>query len=126
MQNSKNNLKKNNIIRKVKNLKQNFYNNQNKFNVFQTKSGKTAEVSPINFHNKLIGYINANKTNLNIPTMNSKYNKNYVLEKSKSNTRAKSNKKSKSKKAKEPSRNIKQNINKRYNKVNTFNRYSIK
>ena len=119
MQNSKNNLKKNNIIRKVKNLKQNFYNNQNKFNVFQTKSGKTAEVSPINFHNKLIGYINANKTNLNIPTMNSKYNKNYVLEKSKSNTRAKSNKKSKSKKAKEPSRNIKQNINKRYNKVNT-------
>ena len=108
--NSKNNIKKNFIVRKVKNIKQNFQNiHVNKNNEFHSKLGKTAKVSPINFHNIIIGYANANKTNLNVQNKNSKINKNCVLEKSKSNKKSKSNTKSKPKKAKEPSRNIKQN-----------------
>ena len=87
--NSKNITKKNLIIKKVKNLKQNFQDeHKNKYNIFHSKSGKTAKVSPINFHNKIIGYVNNNnnKTNLNIPNMLSKFN---------NNSRSKSNPKSK-------------------------------
>ena len=115
--NSKNITMKNLILKKVKNLKQNFQeNHKNKYNIFHSKSGKTAKVSPINFHNKIIGYVNNNnKTNLNIPNMLSK-----VIEKGKSNPRAKSNPKSKSKKSKEQSRNMKQNTSK-FNKIN-FNK----
>lgn len=88
---------KNIIMKKVKNLKQNINNNQNRYNLFHsnlskpkksnnilvhkisnynnnTKSknnyqGKTAKASPINVHNKIIGYININKVNSSIPTM---------------------------------------------------------
>ena len=88
---------KNIIMKKVKNLKQNISNNQNRYNLFHsnlskpkksnnilvhkisnynnnTKSknnyqGKTAKASPINVHNKIIGYININKVNSSIPTM---------------------------------------------------------
>ena len=108
--------KKNLILKKVKNLKQNFQDfHKNKYNIFHSKSGKTAKVSPINFHNRIIGYVNKNninKTNLNIPNMISK-----VIEKVKSNSRPKSNPKSKKKKSKEQSRNIKQNISK-FNRIN--------
>ena len=44
----------------------NYNNNQKSKNSCQ---GKTAKVSPINFHNKIIGYININKINSSIPTM---------------------------------------------------------
>ena len=89
---------KNIIMKKVKNLKQNINNNnQNRYSLFhsnlskpkktsnifvnkisnynnntklkQNFQGKTAKVSPINVHNKIIGYININKINSSIPTM---------------------------------------------------------
>ena len=89
---------KNIIMKKVKNLKQNInHNNSNRYSLFhsnlskpkksgnklvhkisnynnnqkskQNFEGKTAKVSPINFHNKIIGYININKINSSIPTM---------------------------------------------------------
>ena len=85
-------------MKKVKNLKKNINNNnQNRYSLFHsnlskskkssnilvhkisnynnnTKSkinyqGKTAKVSPINVHNKIIGYININKISSSIPTM---------------------------------------------------------
>ena len=118
--NSKNITKKNLIIKKVKNLKQNFQDeHKNKYNIFHSKSGKTAKVSPINFHNKIIGYVNNNnnKTNLNIPNMLSKFNNN---SRSKSNPKSKS----KSKKSKEQSRNIKQNASK-FNKININKKWNF-
>ena len=120
--NSKNITKKNLIIKKVKNLKQNFQDeHKNKYNIFHSKSGKTAKVSPINFHNKIIGYVNNNnnKTNVNIPNMLSKF-----IEKGNNNSRSKSNPKSKSKKSKEQSRNIKQNASK-FNKININKKWNF-
>ena len=120
--NSKNITKKNLIIKKVKNLKQNFQDeHKNKYNIFHSKSGKTAKISPINFHNKIIGYVNNknNKTNLNIPNMLSKF-----IEKGNNNSRSKSNPKSKSKKSKEQSRNIKQNASK-FNKININKKWNF-
>ena len=120
--NSKNITKKNLIIKKVKNLKQNFQDeHKNKYNIFHSKSGKTAKVSPINFHNKIIGYVNNNnnKTNVNIPNMLSKF-----IEKGNIYSRSKSNPKSKSKKSKEQSRNIKQNASK-FNKININKKWNF-
>ncbi len=144
------------IMKKVKNLKKNLNNNNlNKYNLFhsnlskpkkssnilvhkisnynnnkktkQNFQGKTAKVSPINFHNKIIGYININKVNSSIPTMilnlnNKKYhldNKNNKSD-SKSKSKSKSNKKSNKKKSKEQSRNINKEFSKcsRFSKVN--------
>ena len=144
------------IMKKVKNLKKNINNNNpNKYNLFhsnlskpkkssnilvhkisnynnnkktkQNFQGKTAKVSPINFHNKIIGYININKVNSSIPTMilnlnSKKYhldNKNNKSD-SKSKSKSKSNKKSNKKKSKEVSRNINKEFSKcsRFSKVN--------
>ena len=117
--NSKNITKKNLIMKKVKNLKQNFKDeHKNKYNIFHSKSGKTTKVSPINFHNKIIGYAN-NKTNLNIPGMLSKFKV-----KDNKNSRSKSNPKSKSKKSKEQGRNIKQNETK-FNKININKKFNF-
>ena len=143
-------------MKKVKNLKKNINNNNPiKYNLFhsnlskpkkssnilvhkisnynnnkktkQNFQGKTAKVSPINFHNKIIGYININKVNSSIPTMilnlnSKKYhldNKNNKSD-SKSKSKSKSNKKSNKKKSKEVSRNINKEFSKcsRFSKVN--------
>ena len=149
---------KNIIMKKVKNLKQNNNNNNTKrYNLFHSNlskqkkynhvlihkisnynnsnqnsknnyQGKTAKVSPINFHNKIIGYININKITSSIPTMilnlNSKKNKNKSNSKSKSKTKSnsKSNKKRNKniKKSKEQSRNLNKEFSKclRFSKVN--------
>ena len=149
---------KNIIMKKVKNLKKNLNsNNANKYNLFhsnlskpqknsnifvhkisnynntkkskQNLQGKTAKVSPINFHNKIIGYININKVNSIIPTMilnlnSKKYNidnkKNKSDSKSKSKSKSKSNKQSNKKKSKEQSRNLNKEFCKctRFSKVN--------
>ena len=132
--NSKNIQRKNLILKKVKNLKQNFIDyHHNEHNIFHPKSGKTEKSSPINFHNKIIGFVNI-KTNFNIPSMISKYNKNATLEKSENNTKSKSNPRTNSKsknknKKKEISRNIKKeaskfskiNLNKKLNFIHSIN-----
>jgi non-specific serine/threonine protein kinase len=152
-------LPKNIIMKKVKNLKKNLNsNNTNKYNLFhsnlskpqkssnifvhkisnynntkkskQNFQGKTAKVSPINFHNKIIGYININKVSSIIPTMmlnlnSKKYNidnkKNKSDSKSKTKSKSKSNQKSnKKKKSKDQSRNLNKEFCKcsRFSKVN--------
>ena len=152
-------LPKNIIMKKVKNLKKNLNsNNANKYNLFhsnlskpqkssnifvhkisnynntkkskQNFQGKTAKVSPINFHNKIIGYININKVSSIIPTMmlnlnSKKYNidnkKNKSDSKSKKKSKSKSNQKSnKKKKSKDQSRNLNKEFCKcsRFSKVN--------
>ena len=123
MLNSKNLGKKNIYSRKIKNLKQNFNDShQNEYNIFRTKLGKTEKSSPIHFHNKLIGFIKENKTNLNIKSMISKYNKNIKIEISKNNSKSKSNPRSNSKlkksnQKKEVSRNGKKDSSK-FSKIN--------
>ena len=145
---------KNIIMKKVKNLKQNINNNNpNRYSLFYSNlskhkknshvlvhkisnhnnnqkiknnyQGKTAKVSPINFHNKIIGYININKINSSIPTMilnlnNKKYNKSNSKSKSKTNSKSKSNKKTNIKKSKEQSRNLNKEFSKcsRFSKIN--------
>ena len=114
MLNSKNLGKKNINSRKIKNLKQNFNDShQNEYNIFRSKLGKTEKSSPIHFHNKLIGFIKENKTNLNIKSMISKYKNN---SKSKSNPRSNSKPK-KSNQKKEVSRNGKKDSSK-FSKIN--------
>ena len=121
--NSRNLQKKNINSRKIKNLKQNFNDtHKNEYNIFQSKCGKTEKSSPIHFHNKIIGFVKNNKTNLNIQSMISKYNKNIKLEISKNISKSKSNPRSnsKSKKSnpkKELSRNTKKDSSK-FNKIN--------
>ena len=123
MLNSKNLGKKNINSRKIKNLKQNFNDShQNEYNIFRSKLGRTEKSSPIHFHNKLIGFIKENKTNLNIKSMISKYNKNIKIEISKNNSKSKSNPRSNSKpkksnQKKEVSRNGKKDSSK-FSKIN--------
>ena len=60
------------LIYKISNSMTN--NNQQKSHL-HLHPGKTAKISPVNIHNKLIGYINLNKVNSSIPTI-VKHNKN--------------------------------------------------
>ena len=110
------------LVHKISNYNNNIQNSKNNY------QGKTAKVSPINFHNKIVGYININKITSSIPTMilnlNSKKNKNKSNSKSKSKTKSnsKSNKKPNLniKKSKEQSRNLTKEFSKclRFSKVN--------
>ena len=145
---------KNIIMKKVKNLKQIINNkNLNRYSLFHSNlskqkknshvlvhkisnynnnqksknscQGKTAKVSPINFHNKIIGYININKINSSIPTMilnlnNKKNNKSNSKSKSRTNSKSKSSKKQNLKKSKDQSRNINKDFSKcsRFSKIN--------
>ena len=141
------------LMKKVKNLKQNINNNNNpnRYSLFHSNllkpkkssnklvhkisnysnnkksdkntQGKTAKVSPINFHNKIIGYINNNKINSSIPNMILNLNtkkQNKSNSKSKSKSTSKSNKKSNIIKSKEQSRNLNKEFCKcsRFSKVN--------
>ena len=120
MTNTKDINKKKHISNKIKNLKQNFHDiNYNKYNPFRLKLGNTTKNSPINCRNKIIGYVYMNKTNLYIPKMISKVNKNknITLENNKRNNKHKSNKKKKKKNSQKQSRNIKKNLSK-FNKIN--------
>ena len=120
MTNTKDINKKKHISNKIKNLKQNFHDiNYNKYNPFRLKLGNTTKNSPINCRNKIIGYIYMNKTNLYIPKMISKVNKNknITLENNKRNNKHKSNTRSNSKNSQKQSRNIKKNLSK-FNKIN--------
>jgi len=152
---------KNIIMKKVKNLKQSINNNQNRYNLFHsnlskpkksnnilvhkisnynnnTKSknnyqGKTAKASPINVHNKIIGYININKVNSSIPTMILNINnKKYHLElkkknksDSKSKTTSKSKSKSKSKSNKKKTKEQSRNLNKEFSKCSRFSKVNL-
>ena len=149
---------KNIIMKKVKNLKQNINNNNsNRYSLFhsnlskpkksgyklahkisnynnnqklkQNFQGKTAKVSPINYHNKKIGYININKINSSIPTMilNLNNNKKYHLKIKKSGSKSKTKSKSKSK-SKSNFKNSKEkgrNLNKEFSKCSRFSKVNF-
>ena len=154
LKNSNNISPKSILMKKVKYIKQNINNNNNpnRFGLFHSNllkpkknsnilvhkisnysnnkksdynyQGKTAKVSPINFHNKIIGYININKINSSIPTMilnlNTKKN-NKSNSKSKSKSTSNSNKKTNVIKSKEQSRNI----NKEFSKYSKFSKVNL-
>ena len=111
---------KNILSKKNKYLNQNSSISYNKeYNKNQFKQGKTAQSSPIYFRNKITKVSNVKKTDINIPSIVSKHNKNYTFDNNKSNSRSKSkSRKSSKKKSKEQSRNIFKDNKSKFRKLN--------